>query len=181
MKRADSPDGRLDDCLQLVDETIGNVREISQLLHPTLLDDFGLDASLHWLAERFTQRTGIEVDYVSNFSGRLPEETETHLFRIAQEALTNIARHSSASRARIEVAADNGNVRLSIEDNGTGLTERDSSSAGGMGMIGMRARARSAGGEIKLRSTAGSGVLVEVSVPVRGVKHEQQEDPSPAR
>jgi len=168
-----SQEKRLDDCLQLVDDAIRNVREMSQLLHPTLLDDFGLDASLHWLAERFAQRTGIEVEYKSNFKGRLPEETETHLFRIAQEALTNVARHSGATRARIELVSGNGMLRLSIEDNGKGFNEKQITS-GGMGMIGMRARARSVGGELKLRSSPGEGVLVEVSVSARATSHEKE-------
>ena len=86
----------LEDCLHLVDEAIGNVRQMSQLLRPTILDDFGLEAGLRWLGEGFAARTGIEANFDSSFSGRLPDETETHLFRIAQEALTNVARHSGA-------------------------------------------------------------------------------------
>src|SRR5581483_4378767 len=92
---------RLRDCVSLVDEAIGNVRQMSQLLRPTILDDFGLEAGLRWLAEGFAVRTGIDVKVESAYSGRLPDETETHLFRIAQEALTNVARHSGARRVTI--------------------------------------------------------------------------------
>ena len=81
---------RLADCLRLVDEAIGNVREMSQLLRPTILDDFGLAAGLRWLCEGFGQRTGIDVACEVPFSGRLPDGAETHLFRIAQEALSLI-------------------------------------------------------------------------------------------
>ena len=84
----------------LVDEAIGNVRQLSQLLRPTILDDFGLEAGLRWLAEGFAARTGIEVEFKADSPGRLPDETETHLFRIAQEALTNVARHSEAKHVR---------------------------------------------------------------------------------
>ena len=70
---------------------------MSQLLHPRVLDDFGLVGGLRWLCERFSQRTGIQVNYESDFTGRLPDELRTHLFRIAQEALTNAARHSAAT------------------------------------------------------------------------------------
>jgi signal transduction histidine kinase len=71
------------DCLESVDSAIANVRELSQLLHPVILDDFGLDAGLRWLTDGFAQRTDIRTDYVSTFQGRLDDETETHLFRIA--------------------------------------------------------------------------------------------------
>lgn len=153
---------RLDDCTKLVEQSISNVRELSQLLRPTILDDFGLDASLRWLVERFRERTRIEVDYRSTFDGRLPDETETHLFRIVQEALTNIARHSGATRVSVFLRADDGHVRLTLSDNGRGLSE---ASRNGMGLSGMRARARSAGGELKLESKPGQGVTIEVWAP----------------
>ena len=82
-----------------MDEAIGNVRQMSQLLRPTILDDFGLEAGLRWLAEGFHARTGSRWSSSRAYSGRLPDETETHLFRIAQEALTNVARHSGATRS----------------------------------------------------------------------------------
>ncbi len=82
------------------------MRELSQLLRPTILDDFGLDAGIRWLADRFRERTGIDTDYRSEFDGRLSDETETHLFRIVQEALTNIARHAAASRVAIHLRAE---------------------------------------------------------------------------
>src|SRR5206468_8606070 len=91
-----NPGARLADSVHLVDDAIGNVRQMSQLLRPTILDDFGLEAGLRWLAEGFTHRTGIEVEFHGGLGRRLPDETETHLFRIAQEALTNVARHSGA-------------------------------------------------------------------------------------
>ena len=181
---------RLDDCLRLVDESIGNVRQMSQLLRPTILDDFGLEAGLRWLAEGFAARTGIEVQVESTFSGRLADETETHLFRIAQEALTNVARHAGARHVSIKLEPAGDQIRLSIGDDGRGLTDGRSggdpngASAGipngrGMGMIGMRARARSAGGDLVVRSPAGpalapgssAGVLIEVRVPLRNETH----------
>jgi len=168
---------RFDDCVRLLDGAIQNVRELSHLLHPTILDDFGLDAALRWLAEGFTTRTGIAVDYRSEFTGRAPDETEIHLFRICQEALTNVARHSGASRVEIRLRAEGERLQLRIHDNGHGLTAGDRAESLGMGLIGMRARARSAGGEFTIRS-AGDGVTLEAVVPTRGVRHE--EDPYPA-
>lgn len=180
LNRPGPPDRRLDDCLELVEGAMRNVREISQLLHPTILDDFGLDPSLRWLAERFTERTGIEVDYVSQYTGRASPESETHLFRIAQEALTNIARHSDATKARIDLRTEGENVHLLIEDNGNGIQNEGGNSRQGMGMVGMRARARNAGGEFRLLTAPGHGVRIEVDVPATAGSHEQ-EDPYPAR
>jgi signal transduction histidine kinase len=181
LRGPDAPDRRLEDCVQLVDGAIQNVRELSQLLRPIILDDFGLDASLRWLSDRFTQRTGIETDYKSNFSGRLPDETETHLFRIAQEALTNVARHSGATRVSMDLQAGDDHIRLSISDNGTGLRDGAGGGEKGLGMIGMRARARSAGGELNLRSTPGQGVSIEVKAPVKAASHEQKDPHSLSR
>lgn len=170
-----SDKARLDDSVKLVEQSISNVRELSQLLRPTILDDFGLDASLRWLVGRFGERTGIEVDYRSTFNARLPDQTETHLFRIVQEALTNIARHSQATRVVIQLGSENGAVRLSISDNGRGLNppgsprpDRGNGKKGGMGISGMRARAASAGGDAKIESTPGGGVTIEVWAPAKG-------------
>jgi signal transduction histidine kinase len=156
---------RTADCLRLVDEAIGNVRQMSQLLRPTILDDFGLAASLRWQVEGFAARTGIDARFESNFDRRLPGETETHLFRIAQEALTNVARHAEAHRVTVKLMAENRQLRLSVEDDGKGLAGAPAEGRG-MGMIGMRARARIAGGEFAERSRPGQGVLIEVRLPI---------------
>jgi signal transduction histidine kinase len=169
-----SAEPRVTDSVKLVDEAIGNVRQMSQLLRPTILDDFGLEAGLRWLAEGFTMRTGIEVKVDSSFSGRLTDETETHLFRIAQEALTNVARHSGARHVRIELASEGGDIRLAVQDDGRGLAAGPANGRG-MGLIGIRARARSAGGDAAVRSKPGEGVVIEVRVPLR---HETDTHPA---
>jgi len=155
--------GPVEDSVKLIDDAIANVRTLSQLLRPTILDDFGLDAGIRWLAEKFGERTGIDVDYRSQFDGRLADETETHLFRIVQEALTNVARHANASRVTIFLRAENGSIRLTVSDNGRGM---ESPNHAGMGLTGMRARARSAGGDCNISSTTGGGVTVDVSAPL---------------
>jgi two-component system sensor kinase len=176
--RAGADTTRIDDCLRLVDESIGNVRQMSQLLRPTILDDFGLDAGLRWLCEGFAARTGIEVDCASTFTGRLPDETETHLFRIAQEALTNVARHSGAHHVEVRLASSGHHIRLTIQDDGHGLPQAPSPVAspadrkpGPLGLIGMRARARSAGGDVTVRSRPDQGVLIDVQVPLPDETH----------
>jgi signal transduction histidine kinase len=156
---------QLEDCLRLVDEAIVNVRELSQLLRPTILDDFGLQASLRWLCDRFKQRTSIDVVFQSNLDERLADETETHLFRIAQEALTNVARHAAATRVEVSLHHTGGQVSLRVADNGKGLTTEVMGGSRGLGMVGMRARARSIGGELKVQSPGTGGVEILASFP----------------
>jgi signal transduction histidine kinase len=170
------------DCLQLVDDAIANVRELSQLLRPVILDDFGLDAGLRWLTDRFGERTGIRTDYASTFHDRLPEEVETHLFRITQEALTNVARHSGATRVIVELFIEDNHVRLSIEDNGRGLSDAAGMTRSSLGMTGMRARAAQTGGELSISRPHDGGLRIDVVVP-RTLQLEEhavkQEDPHP--
>jgi signal transduction histidine kinase len=155
------------DCLGLVDESIANVRELSQLLRPVILDDFGLEAGLRWLVEKFAQRTRLEVQVDTDCPGRFADETETHLFRIAQEALTNIARHAEASAVTIKLGRENDNIRLSIRDNGKGMPPpMDGEVHSSLGMVGMRARARQCGGELTVTPAAPHGVCIEALVPV---------------
>jgi signal transduction histidine kinase len=114
------------------------------------------------------------VDYSSNLHDRLPDETETHLFRIAQEALTNIARHSGASEVRIRLEVEGEQLALSIRDNGRGLMPGQTNGGAGLGLIGMRARARSAGGEMNIHTIDGNGLLIEVQVPLAEREHEEK-------
>jgi signal transduction histidine kinase len=154
----------MDDCLALVKNGIDNVRELSQLLRPSILDDFGLDASLRWLADAFSQRTGIKVEYQASGLDRLPGDTETQLFRISQEALTNVARHSGATLVRLRLTADKESLSLSISDNGKGFSAVGRTT--GLGLVGMRARARTAGGTMKVESSAEHGVRIKVELPI---------------
>jgi signal transduction histidine kinase len=156
---------RLADSTRLVDDAIRNVRQLSQLLRPMILDDFGLDAGLGWLCEGFMQRTGIEVDYESNLHSRLPDETETHLFRIAQEALTNVARHSGATRVKMNLLASSDDIRLTIVDNGKGIEDL-SAGTQSLGMTGMRARARAVGGIFRVTTPKEGGLKLEARIPL---------------
>ena len=150
---------------ELLDEAVSNVRELSQLLRPVILDDFGLDAGIAWLVERFSQRTRIETAYSCTFSGRLPDAIETHLFRIAQEALTNIARHSGAVKATVRLDAAGATVSLVVEDQGSGM-DLDQPSTG-KGMVGIRARVRQLEGKLRMVNRPEGGLRIEVSIPHR--------------
>jgi signal transduction histidine kinase len=169
------------ECIAIVDEVLQNVRKLSQVLRPVILDDFGLDSGLRWLCERFTQRTQIPVAYASNLQGRLSQPLETHLFRITQEALTNIARHSAATEAQVDVQIANRKVRLTISDNGKGLDASAERKGPSLGMVGMRARARQIHGEFSAENLKEGGLRLHVEAPLEtaDADHvEHQEDPS---
>ena len=172
---------RMEDCMALLKDAVDNVREMSQLLRPSILDDFGMSASLRWLADSFSERTGIRVTFRSTFTGRLNDERESQLFRIAQEALTNASKHAKATEVRMALEVDENNVVLTISDNGQGIrppvpspsvpTARD----GGLGLVGMRARARAAGGSLTLESAEGAGVTIAATVPLESAQHVSQD------
>lgn len=167
------------DCIAIVDEVLQSVRKLSQALRPVILDDFGLDSGLRWLCERFLQRTRIAVEYSSNYAGRLDESMETHLFRIAQEALTNIARHSHATAAWMDLRVAPGRIRLTIMDNGRGLDAGAEGKGQSLGMVGMRARARQLDGELRVENRKEGGLRIEVEAPLRpAASHVEHEDPS---
>jgi signal transduction histidine kinase len=167
---------RRSDCVRLVDGAISNVRELSQLLRPVILDDFGLSSALRWLCEGFAERTKIDVECAPRFQDRLADETETHLFRITQEALTNIARHSSATRARIQLWERDGFVHLEVEDNGKGFPQA-ALHRPSIGLLSIRARARQAGGDVNFGTSPLGGASIEVWVPARKATQDaEQED-----
>lgn len=156
-----------EDCLHLVDEAIANVRELSQLLRPVILDDFGLEAGLRWLIERFGERTQIVVSFQSSLHERQCSDTETHLFRIAQEALTNIARHSKATAIKVGLLQNKDLLSLVVEDNGVGVSAHYQEATCSLGVIGMRARARECGGSLRLEGVDPHGLRLVATMPAR--------------
>ncbi len=168
---------RIEDCLALVKQAIENTRELSQLLRPSVLDDFGLDASLRSIADGFSLRTGIAVDYKSSPVERLPDEIETQVFRILQEALTNVARHSNATAVRVELNAGEEHLSLAVSDNGKGMPGK--TQGGGLGLVGMRARARAAAGSLTIESAPGKGVTIKLELPLTRKEHASKNSHSP--
>jgi Rrf2 family protein len=160
---------RLDDSLALVQQTTERIRNVMAELRPPVLDDYGLISALHWHAEQFTQRTEIAVMVESDEPiPRLDRRAETALFRIAQEALTNVAKHAQASHVAVTVEADGNTVRLVIADDGVGfdfmhLAKRNSGR--GWGLLTMAERAEAVGGQCFVESFPGLGtrVVVEIS------------------
>src|SRR5262245_1262229 len=164
---------KLHDSLELAQQCCREVRTLSYLLHPPALEEGDLWSALRWYTEGFTNRSGIRVDLTlpgPQRSGRLSQEIETTLFRIVQESLANIHRHSGSRRARIRLAQSASRVTLVVRDQGRGLRRlahrpsRDPALLG-VGIAGMRERVRQLGGEIVIDSTS-RGTAVKVMLPL---------------
>jgi PAS domain S-box-containing protein len=162
---------QLDGSLKLVEETTICIRDLMAELRPPVLDDYGLLAALRWYGEKFSDRTGvIMVLKGEELTPRLPLEVEATLFRIAQEAMTNVVSHAQANRVTLTLEEVTGGARLTIADDGRGfdlkvlsqLKERT-----GWGLITMRERAEAVGGKLKVESAPGEGTRIIVEVPRR--------------
>ncbi|HEX4895018.1 MAG TPA: sensor histidine kinase [Solimonas sp.] len=158
---------RLNDALDITRGALHDTRELSRLLRPTLLDDLGLDAALGWLARTLSERTGLEIELQSGLDERrLHPDVETLVFRITQEALTNVIRHSEARRARIVVEQIGVMLTLRVEDDGRGfeppVAVTPAKPTAGGGLRGMRDRAELFGGRVEVRSAPGEGTVVQL-------------------
>ena len=160
------------ECQTLCQESQKEIRTLSYLLHPPTLDRFGLVGALEWYIEGFIERTGIDVVFdVKTEIGRLPQEMEMNLFRVVQEGLTNIRRHSASDTAVIHLDKDETQLILQIEDRRKGLREKaePTKPAGdigaGVGIPGMRERLRQHGGHLEIRSD-GTGTTLRAVVPL---------------
>ena len=156
---------RLEDSSQLVQGTVDAMRDVMAELRPSALDDYGLPAALRSLAAGFTRRTGIQVAFEADEpSPDVPKAVDLAMFRIAQEALNNIAKHSSADRVEMAIRRVNGHATLSVRDNGVGIDPKRAraSTAPGWGLLIMRERAESVGAAFTLRADPDAGVQVLV-------------------
>jgi len=156
---------------QLVDRAIQQVRTISHLLHPPLLDEVGLTSALRWFLEGLSERSRINVHLDVHPPGltRLKSEVETAIFRIVQEALTNMFRHSGARNGRVAVAENEDNIVVTVSDDGKGIEDEVSRlrpESVGVGIGGMRQRVMELGGSLRL-ANANPGTIVEVIIPTR--------------
>jgi signal transduction histidine kinase len=159
------------EAITTVDRAIQQVRSMSHLLHPPLLDEVGLISALRWYLEGLTKRSGIEssLDLQPRDFPRLASDLETTVFRVIQECLTNVFRHSKARRVWVALAQRDSQLAITVRDDGKGVgsevTEFSPDSLG-VGIGGMRQRIKEFGGEVRLKN-ANPGTIVEVVVPFR--------------
>jgi signal transduction histidine kinase len=158
---------KLASLMDLVDQTIHSVRQISTDLRPGILDDLGLVAAVEWMAEESQSRVGIRFELnLPTEELSLNPDCATALFRIIQETLTNVARHAAATLVQIRLSENASRLTLEIQDNGRGIGAQPLSGANSLGIVGMRERARLLGGDLAILSDHGEGTTVRVSIPL---------------
>jgi two-component system sensor kinase len=150
----------------LVDTTVGAVRRIAAALRPVMLDDLGLLAATENLLHDFSQRTGTVVSHeLGAWADDLGEPLSTSLYRILQEAVTNVARHAAATELRVTLSRENGDLVLRVRDNGRGFDTEAAANGKSFGVLGMRERAHTLGGRARFERLATGGTLVEIVIP----------------
>jgi signal transduction histidine kinase len=175
LQRRDSEPGHpnrplLLESLELTDRAISEVRTISHLLHPPLLDELGFHSAARWYTEGFAKRSGIQVELqLAEVPERLPKEVELALFRVLQESLTNVHRHAKASRVDIDLQGAGDKVILAVCDNGKGIHHQvlekfRAGEAGGIGLAGMRERLAELGGTLEVQSNP-EGTQIRATLP----------------
>jgi signal transduction histidine kinase len=160
----------VDQSIELNDEMSRQLRTMSYLLHPPLLDEVGLPSALRWYTEGFAERSAIKVDLqVSDGFDRLPQEMEIAIFRVVQECLTNIHRHSGSPTASVRLNRTNDAVDVEISDTGQGIASdrvRGDRIVSGVGLMGIEERMRQFGGSVKVTSSE-NGTLVNAGIPLK--------------
>jgi len=165
----------LQEVMQTVQTTLESVRSLSQALHPVMLEEAGLVGTLDWYIPTVERQTGVAISYEREGTP-FPIETSAgvHIYRVLQEALNNVARHSGAKGARVCLRFLDHALELTVEDHGTGLPERPSRR--GIGLVAMRERAELMGGQIAFSSPAEGGTLVRLTVPRHKIESDGKED-----
>ncbi len=154
--------------LKLIHNTIETVQRIASELRPDVLDHLGLTAAIEWQLEEFQNRFGIIYELIMHLEEIiLDKDLSTTVFRILQEALTNIARHAEATRVKVSLKMENGNLVFKVEDNGKGITDEQISDYRSFGLIGIRERVHACNGFTTISGIQGKGTTVTVSIPLK--------------
>ena len=158
---------KIDSSLKLIDDSIDAIQKISEKLRPNVLDELGITAAIDWQAKDFSERIGIEcVCDLPKEEPFLDKEKSTAVFRIFQEALTNVARHANANRVFISLTEYKENLILEIKDDGKGITVNQINNPRSLGILGMKERAMLFGGTVTIKSSMNSGTTVRVELPI---------------
>ena len=163
--------GKLESMHEMIDMTSRQVSKITSMLRPTVLDHFGLIPAIEWQAEEFRKRSGIgyEIEVIPD-EFQIDEKKSTVIFRIFQEMLTNIVRHAKATKIRIDILKNDETITMSVTDNGIGLIESRLDEPESFGIMGMRERAYSIGGNIEFESEKNKGTTARLVIPAEGVE-----------
>lgn len=155
------------DILERINVIIQSVQRITTELRPEVLDDLGLKDAIEWQAQEFGRRTGVDISMKAHVphSERLNDEQATTLFRIFQETLTNVARHSGASKVDIRLGEEDDHIYMKVRDNGVGITREEKEASSSLGLIGMRERTQLMGGDVRIEGEKGEGTLVTLYIP----------------
>jgi len=161
--------GAIREARTIAQHALSGVRDLSQLLRPSMLDDFGLPDTLRWYLRKFSDRTGVQTELVEDrLSERLPIDVEVCVYRFVQEALTNVSRHAQARACRIFVQRVASSVIVTVEDDGVGwrAPEREAAPRDGLGLVGIRERVTDLGGTFRIEGTAGKGTRLTIELPL---------------
>jgi len=153
----------------LMESTIDTLRRIAAELRPGVLDDLGLIAAIEWQAQEFQSRTGIAYHWDTALETvNLNREKATAIFRIFQEILTNVLRHSRANNIYVKLHQTDRHLEVEVRDDGRGITESEKGNTRSLGLLGMRERALIIGGEVNINGASGKGTTVVIRVPLEG-------------
>ncbi len=153
--------------IELIDQTVESVQKISAKLRPGILDELGLVPAIEWQSQEFQNRTGIYCDYtLPKGEVIVSEDKATAIFRMLQEALTNVARHAGAKKVSVILKQDNHALTLEVTDNGHGITPGQRDNPNSLGLLGMKERALIFGGQVKIHGVRGKGTNVKVEMPL---------------
>ena len=169
---------KIDGMSRIIAMTIGSIKRLSSDLRPALLDDFGLSAAIEWQAEEFESRTGTRCELsVDVRDSRLGADVSTAIFRILQEAMTNIMRHAGATLVRLELKEEPDGLIFTVCDNGRGISRTEIANPRSYGLMGIRERVYSLGGSVAIEGSPGEGTLLRVRLPLEERKDRNDQDP----
>lgn len=173
---------RVQDSLNIIEQTLNQVRDLSLDLHPSILDDLGLVAALKWYLDRQAQRAGLVIELLAQpLKTDLPPELKSTCFRVAQEAITNIVRHANAKKVRVELRHHKQELELIIRDDGSGFdvepARRRAVRGASLGLLGMQERVALVGGRLQIKSTRGVGTEIRATYPLPAAPaHKQKQN-----